>query len=294
MSKKTLDPEQFTESARRGWDTAASGWKKWAPVIESGAQVINDRLVELADIRPGHKVLDIATGYGEPLVTILKRVGPTGHAVATDLSERMIELARERIADSGFDNVDFHVCNAETLEISEADFDAALCRWGLMLIPDPDACLKRVHELLKPGGHVAMAVFSEPGKTPWLTVAGATVRRAVGVGPPDPDEPNIFRLADGAALEQRFRAAGFEDTRLEQVTGEFVYDSSDTYVRFMQDAARDISRLLDGESTERQQQIWEAVAEEALRYQASDGRIHLGFECHCIATRKPNDAGANG
>lgn len=144
MSERPFNPEQFTESARRGWDSAASGWKKWAPTIEAGAQVVNDRLVDMAGLEPGHKALDIATGYGEPLMTILRRVGPTGHVVATDLSLEMIELARERAAEHSLSNATFYPCNGESLEIPETDFDAALCRWGLMLMADPDACLRRL------------------------------------------------------------------------------------------------------------------------------------------------------
>lgn len=288
MSERPFDPAQFTENARRGWDSAASGWKKWAPTIEAGAQVVNDRLVDMAGLEAGHKALDIATGYGEPLMTVLKRVGLTGHVVATDLSLEMIELARERVTGYGLTHVTFHACNGETLDIPETDFDAALCRWGLMLMADPDACLRRLQALLKPGSRAAMAVFSEPAKSPWLSVAGGTVRREVGVGPPDPAEPNIFRLADAADLEQRFRAAGFGDIELEQVSGTMVYDSPDAYVGFLQDAARDIVRLLEAQSPERQHAIWQAVADAVQPYRASDGSVHLAFECHCIAGASPN------
>lgn len=287
MNEQTFDPGTFTDNARKGWDAVASGWKEWAPTLEAGASRINERLVELAGLRAGDRVLDIATGYGEPLVTAVDRIGPTGHAVATDLSPQMIALARERLAESGISNVDFHACNGETLAIPEADFDAALCRWGLMLMANPDGCLRRVHELLKPGGRAAMAVFSEPASSPWLTVAGSTVRGELGLGPPNPDEPNIFRLADADDLRQRFRSAGFDEIALERVAGEHVYDSPGAYVRFLRDCARDIARLFEHEPSERQQAIWQAVADAARPYRASDGRVHLGFECHCIAGRKP-------
>ena len=286
MSHEATEPDRFTESARRGWDSVASGWKKWAPTIEGAAQVVNERLVDMAGIQPGHRVLDIATGYGEPLVTILERVGPNGHAVATDLSSEMIGLVRERIAESGVTNATFHVCNAETLEIPEADFDAALCRWGLMLMVDPDACLGRTRELLKSGGRVAMAVFNEPASSPWLSLAGATVRGELGMGPPAPDEPNIFRLADSNELERLFYAAQYVDITLEQVKSECVYDSPEAYVQFLKDCARDISRLIEEEPAERQEAIWQAVADAARGYQASGGEVRLGFECHCIAGRK--------
>lgn len=294
MSEHRLDPARFAETARRGWDDVAAGWKKWAPTIERAAQVVNDRLVDMAGVQPGRRVLDVATGYGEPLVTALERIGPTGHAVATDLSPQMIELARERIAQSGLTNVTFHACNGETLEIPESDFDAALSRWGLMLMGDPDACLRRIRKLLRPGGAVAAAVFSEPANSPWLTVAGSTVRRELGLAPPGPDEPNIFRFADAGELARRLGAAGFEDIALERVAGECVYDSADAYVQFLQDAARDIVRLLEDRPPERREATWRAVAEEARQYQAADGRVRLGFECHCVVGCTPSAASPGG
>lgn len=281
-----FDPVRFAETARRGWDDVAMGWKTWAATLERSAQVVNHRLVEMAGIGPGDRVLDVATGYGEPLMTILQRIGAEGHAVATDLSPRMIELAHERTREAGFANATYHACNAETLEIPEADFDAAVCRWGIMLMGDPDACLRRLHELLRPGGAVAMAVFSEPPNTPWLTVGGATVRRELGLGPPAPDEPNIFRFADTGELEQRFEVAGLERIVTERVGGEVVYDSPAAYVRCLQDIARDIVRLLEDEPPERQDAIWQAVADAAREHQRSDGQVHLAFECHCIAGYK--------
>lgn len=287
MSEHPFDPAHFTETARRGWDSAAVGWKKWAPTIEAGAQVVNDRLVDMAGLAAGHKALDIATGYGEPLTTALERVAPDGHVVATDLSLEMIELARERVAGCGLTHVTFHACNGESLEIPETGFDAALCRWGLMLMADPDACLRRLQALLKPGGRAAMAVFSEPANSPWLSVAGATVRREVGAGPPDPAEPNIFRFADAGELERRFRAAGFGDIEVEQVSGTMVYASPDAYVGFLQDAARDIVRLLEDQPPDRQQAIWRGVADAVQPCQADDGRVHLDFECHCIVGSTP-------
>ncbi len=287
MSGRPFDPAQWEEAARQGWDSAAPGWKQWASTIEAGAHGVNERLLDMARLEAGQKVLDIATGYGEPLVSALERIGPAGSAVATDLSPEMLALTRDRVAALGFTNVAFHETSGETLNIPETGFDAALCRWGLMLMADPDACLQRVHALLKPGGRVAMAVFSEPQHSPWLAIAGMTVRREVGVGPPSPGEPNIFRLADAVDLQRRFRMAGFSEIALEQVRGTCVYDSPEVYTRFMRDVARDIVRLLEGQTSERQEAVWGSVAEAVRPYQGTNGEVRLGFECHCIAARKP-------
>jgi enediyne biosynthesis protein CalE5 len=286
MSERPFDATQFTERAREGWNAAAISWKTWAPTIEQGAQVVNDRLVDLAGLQPGHKVLDIAIGYGEPMVTAAHRVGPTGQVVATDLSPAMIDLAKERASALGLQHIVFYVCNGETLDIPHTDFDAALCRWALMLMPHPDACLRRVHEVLKAGGRAAMAVFSEPATSPFVALAGSTVRREVGLGPPDPDEPGIFRLADADDLHKRFQDAGFHQVTIEPVRGTFTFDSPDAYVRFIRDIARDIVRFLEDQPAARQEEIWQTVAAAVKQYETPDGTVRLGFECHCIVGQK--------
>ncbi len=286
MSERPFDSVRFTEMAREGWNAAAMDWKTWAPTIEKGGQMVNDRLVDLAGLTPGQKVLDIAIGYGEPMVTAAKRVGSTGQVVATDLSPAMLDLAKERASELGLQHIEFYACNGETLDIPHADFDAALCRWALMLMPHPDACLRRVNDLLKAGGRAAMAVFSEPAKSPFVALAGSTVRREVGLGPPAPDEPGIFRLADADDLHKRFQAAGFHHVVIEQVSGSFAFDSPDAYVRFTRDLARDIVRFLQDQPPARQEEIWQLVADATKQYETPDGTIRLGFECHCVSGQK--------
>ena len=118
MSERPFDSVRFTEMAREGWNAAAMGGKTWAPTIEKGGQMVNDRLVDLAGLTPGQKVLDIAIGYGEPMVTAAKRVGSTGQVVATDLSPAMLDLAKERASELGLQHIEFYACNGETLGVS--------------------------------------------------------------------------------------------------------------------------------------------------------------------------------
>ena len=78
-----LDPNQLKESQRQSWNSVSEGWQIWWKTFENGAYNISNRLVELANIKPGDKVLDIATGIGEPAITAAKRVGSNGHVLAT-------------------------------------------------------------------------------------------------------------------------------------------------------------------------------------------------------------------
>ena len=132
--------------------------------MERAGQHVSQRLVELARVESGERVLDIATGSGEPAVTAARKVGPAGLVVATDQSPAMLDLARERAAALGLRNMKFVETSAEELAVDERDFDATLCRWGLMFVGDLDAAVRRIRQLLAPGAHFATAVWGPSQK----------------------------------------------------------------------------------------------------------------------------------
>src|SRR5947207_14989195 len=128
--------QEFRERQRQQWNSAATGWRKWSELIDGAASGISERLIELAGVRPGSRVLDVAAGYGEPSLTAARAAGPEGSVVATDISAEMIAFGRERAAAAGLDNVEFVESDAASLEFPEGSFDAALSRWGIILEPD--------------------------------------------------------------------------------------------------------------------------------------------------------------
>src|SRR5918999_481074 len=131
------DSEQYKEGQRQGWDTVASGWQKWWKITETGADKVSRRLIELADIKQGSTVLDIATGIGEPSITAANQVGNSGHVLAIDISSQMLSIAKQRAISLGLEQViEFKEGDAETIDLSASTFDAALCRFGLMFLPD--------------------------------------------------------------------------------------------------------------------------------------------------------------
>jgi len=147
---QSFDVQRYKTELRRDWDAAAAGWKKWWPVFERAAQHVSDRLADLAGVKPGSRVLDIATGIGEPAITVARRAGASGRVVAIDQSAGMLAVAGERAAALGLKNIEFRESDAESLAISERDFDAVTCRWGLMFMPDLNAALTRLRDRLAP------------------------------------------------------------------------------------------------------------------------------------------------
>jgi ubiquinone/menaquinone biosynthesis C-methylase UbiE len=168
----SIDIQKIKAQQRQGWDSVAECWKKWWKLVEQSAQVVSDKLVDLAQIRQGHKVLDIGTGIGEPAVTAARRVGPTGKIVAIDISPQMLAIAKERAKDNGLDKIiEFREADAESFSLLSSNFDAIISRWGLMFLPNLSSALASMRQALVPNGRIAAAVWSTPQKVPWIGLA---------------------------------------------------------------------------------------------------------------------------
>jgi SAM-dependent methyltransferase len=204
--QKPIDPSEFKTTQRAMWSAIAAGWKKWWPKFESGAQPLNDRLVALARVQPGMRVLDVATGIGEPALTAARAVGPKGSVLAVDLAPQMVALARERARDAGRANVEFREMDAEKLELEPASFDAALSRWGIMLLYDPMAALGGIRRALSPG---RLARSGAPQKVRFIAIPTQVATRnrhpAAAPGTPGP-RVDGSRNARSAARAQRPRS----------------------------------------------------------------------------------------
>jgi enediyne biosynthesis protein CalE5 len=193
LEAKAIDPTEFRDGQRTQWNTAASGWRKWNDLMEASASGICDRLVELAGVEPGSRVLDIACGYGEPSLTAGRVAGADGAVVATDISAEMLAYGRERAQAEGLDNVEFVEADAVSLDYPEDSFDAAVSRWGIIFDPDGEGAAARVRGFLKPGGRFAISGWGTPDQAPFLGIPMQTVMQRLEVPPPPPGTPGRSR-----------------------------------------------------------------------------------------------------
>ena len=154
----SFDSDKYKNNQRKSWDMVAEGWQKWWKTFEQDAQKVNERLVELAEIKQGDKVLDIATGIGEPAITAARKVGIKGHVLATDISPQMLNIAKQRAVSFRLkDIIEFKEIDAERIDIDlqlllpqYSSFNAVLCRWGLMFFPNliSEAIIAPIQEIL--------------------------------------------------------------------------------------------------------------------------------------------------
>lgn len=282
----SFDPAKFKAAQRKEWAEVAAGWKQWWETHESGGQAISNHLVESADIKSGDRVLDIATGIGEPALTAARRVGRDGRVVATDQAPQMLALARSRATAEGLQNMEFLEMDAEELDLPEESFDVVLCRQGLQYFPSLVPTLGRVRRLLTPGGRLSAATWGEPPKVPYISLAMSTVGRCLRAPPPQPGIPGPFSLSDPNALEKAFTTAGFINIQSNRLTVTFQWSSPGDYTRFIQDIGAPIRALMASEPAERQTSIWQAVTEAVGPYVAQDGVVRLPAEAICIVGQR--------
>lgn len=282
MSTPAFDPLQYKALQRHQWGVSASGWKQHWPLWERAAQHVNGRLLDLAHIDVGHRVLDLATGLGEPALTAARRVGPTGWVVATDLSPQMLALAREEACALGLQNIEFREMDAEAPDLPLSTFQAILCRWGLMFLPHLTTALSQLRQLLVPGGWFAAAVWGPPEQVPDISLPMSVIRRALQTPPPPAGTPGPFSLADARVVERVFTQGGFTAVQTERLTVTLEYASAEEFIRERQATAANIRAMLADVPAPEQATIWRAVADAVRPYADEEGVIRLSNEALCV------------
>jgi enediyne biosynthesis protein CalE5 len=282
VSVPSFDSTQYKAGQRREWGVSADGWKRHWKIWEQAAQHLNERLVDLARIRPGHRVLDVATGLGEPAFTAARRVGPNGSVVATDLSPAMLALAQEEAVRLGLRNVEFLEMDAEEPDLPAQSFDAALCRWTLMFLPNLVVALTRLRELLVQDGRFAAAVWGAPEKVPFTSIPMGVIRQVLQLPAPPAGTPGTFSLADEHVLEHLFTRAGFADVVIEHQTLTFEYRSIEEFIEERPATSASIRSMLAEASTVQRQKIWLMVGEAIGKYQDVSGILRIPTDTLCV------------
>lgn len=207
------DPEL---DARAIWTRLAAGWKKHDAMHTRLTAGVTARM--LAGVQPGHRVLDIACGTGDPALAAAERVGASGKVHGVDLVEELLDHARAQAAAHGLAHVELSCGDGASLAFAgAAAFDRVTIRWGLMYMPDPAACLAEAYRVLVPGGVLAIACWAAAKLNPWATVLPLALMRHAELPPAGPGAPGPFSLADRDQLHALVEAAGFTAIEIEAV-----------------------------------------------------------------------------
>jgi ubiquinone/menaquinone biosynthesis C-methylase UbiE len=258
----------------------APTWEHRRADIERASAPVRHWLVRALDPQPSDTVLELAAGNGDTGFDAASRLGPTGRLLTTDFAPAMLESARRRARALGVANASFQLVDAQRIELDDASVDGVLCRYGFMLMVDPDAAMVETRRVLRPGGRVAIAVWGPPSDNPFFTAAVEPLVRAGRLPPPDPDAPGVFRLADPTVIADLFRRAGFADPRIEEVGVTFSVRDAEEYVDLVADTAGPIGLTVQALDADERTALVVAAADGLAPY-TGDGGLEIPGRALC-------------
>lgn len=235
--------ENIREQQKQSWNKFSSGWKKWDDLTMDFLQPMGDEIIRLIKPAAGDTILDIASGTGEPGLTIAAKV-KDGKVILTDLAEDMLKIAAENAAHRGITNIETRVCDVCDLPFDDNTFDAISCRFGFMFFPDMLLAAKEMRRVLKPGGRIATAVWNVPEKNFWVTAIMGTINRNMELPAPPPGSPGMFRCAKEGFMPDLFQQAGLKNSTVKEVAGKLNCKTTDVYWNMMTEVGAPIVAAL--------------------------------------------------
>lgn len=275
MEAKSIDAAEFRDKQRDQWNSAAVGWNEWSELIDRSAGKVSERLVEMAGIKEGGRVLDVAAGYGEPSLTAARRVGPEGSVVATDISAEMLEFGRKRAAANDVENIEFMQSDASSIDCPPESFDAAVSRWGIIFEPDGEVAAAKVRGFLKRGGRFAISSWGPPERVPFIAIAMKTAMEKLEVPPPPPGTPGPLSRPTPEAIGGLLEGGGFTGVEVEELEVTWPFDSAEEYTAYAKAIVAPVVAMISPHPEEVQRETWQAITDAAREHAGSDGRIEF-------------------
>jgi SAM-dependent methyltransferase len=269
-----FDAEKFKQTTRAQWQDAAEAWDRWGPLIGRWLGPSTDAMLDLAGVKPGSHVLDVAAGAGEQTLAAARRAGAGGRVLATDISPAILEYAANAARNAGLKNVETLELDGERHDTLPAEsFDAAISRVGLIYFPDQQRALKGIHHALKRGGRFAAVVYSTPDKNGFFSIPVGIIRRRAKLPPPIPGQPGPFSLGGDGVLAATLERAGFHSVEVRRVDSPLRLGSTAECVRFEQESFGALHQMMSGLSQAERDETWQEIATELAKFEGPQGFV---------------------
>lgn len=265
---------EIREQQRQTWNKFSPGWRKWDVLVLDFLKPVGDELIKSVSLKPDYRVLDVATGTGEPGLTAATKV-KKGKVIGTDLSEEMVKIAEDNARMRRIKNFETVVCDVSSLPFEGNYFNAVICRFGFMFFPDMLASAKEMTRVLKAGGKISTSVWSPPEKNPWATTIVGTINKMMGLTPPSSEAPGLFRCAENGMMKKLFEQAGLKNVKETEVKVKQRFDSAEEYWAFMNEVAAPVVAALSKADDAMREKIKQTVLEIAEKNYSSQEKIML-------------------
>ena len=255
------------------WAAVAGGWARHAEYADARGAQSAQRMLELAEVRAGDRVLELACGPGGLGLAAAERVGQGGEVVLTDVAEEMTAIAAARAAELGVGNVSFRRRDLERIDEPDGSYDVVLCREGLMFALEPARAVAELRRVLRPGGRVAVAVWGPRERNPWLGLVMDVVSAQIGAPVPPPGIPGPFALGDADELRGLLDGAGLADVRVRELSVPLRTASFDEWWGRTSALAGPLSAILAAMPDATAQALTARAREAAREYEAASGGL---------------------
>lgn len=220
--------EQIRDQQKESWNHFSPGWKKWDDWTMRFLKPFGEEIIRMLSPRDGQHILDVATGTGEPGLTMAKMM-PNGKVTGIDNSEGMLEVAKEHSVAKGIRNYDCLVADVSELPFEDSTFDHVSCRMGFMFFPDMKMALSEMVRVLKPGGKICASVWTGPESNPWITIMLQSISQFIEVQPPPPGAPGMFRCAAPGLMKNIFTSTGLMNVSEKVIDGTGDFETAQKY-----------------------------------------------------------------
>jgi SAM-dependent methyltransferase len=292
MTNMTFDATQYKRTTLEQWQAAAPAWNRWGPTLEQWLGPATDAMLDLAGVSAGSRVLDVAAGAGGQTLAAARRVGPTGQVLATDISPALLAFVAANARQEGLATVATGEMDAEQLDVDPGQFDAIICRLGLIYLPHQQQALRGMLAALRPGGRLAAIVYSTADRNGFFSVPVSVIRERAQLPPPAPGQPGPFSLSGPGVAVQALRDAGFVNVVEVHLDAPLVLDSAADCVRFEQESFGALHQLLSGLDEDARAAAWTEIADRLAAYQTSSGFVGP-CELIVVAGTAPNRTDAD-
>lgn len=268
----TFDPMKFKQTTRDQWEAAAEAWDRWGEFLGRWLGPATETMLDLAAVRAGGRVLDVAAGACEQTLSTARRVGPGGHVLATDISPAILAYAAAAVRRAGLHNVQTRELDGERCEdLPAASFDAVISRVGLIYFPDQQCALAGMKHVLNPGGRIAAIVYSTADKCPFFSIPVSIIRRRAQLPAPQPGQPGPFSLGGEGALQAAHERAGFTNVDVRAVDSPVRLSSAAECVRFERESFGALHQMMAGLSEAERAETWREIESELHRFEIDGG-----------------------
>ena len=269
-------PDDFRAQSRLRWGEQAAGWEARRDLLRSTSMPVSAWMIDALDPQPGQTILELAAGTGDTGLLAAELIAPGGELICSDFAPEMLMTAQRRAEELGVDNVRFKQIDAETsIDVAAASLDGVLCRWGYMLMADPETALRETRRVLKPGRRLALAAWAGPEHNLWSVLpTRALTDRGIGE-PPDPTVPNQFSWAAEEVIAERLEAAGFTDHHTEALDFALEYASAEDWWASQSDLSNRFATALERAPEEDRAAARATVERHAERFARPDGRLTI-------------------